>query len=165
MLKNIVKQFTQRQAHPLIQFVKYGLTGVAQVILDALIFALLGWKIFPALRADEWVVRFFHLPLPVLTEPQRAWNFAVCKALSFVVVTYFGYVVNVKWVFEPGRHTPLKELWLFYGISLTTFLAGTCLGAWTIQAHGYGGLPAFVLGTSFAVVCNYLIRKYYIFKH
>ena len=46
-MDGIWKQFTQREASPLIQFVKYGICGVGAVTVHVIAFFLLSWLLIP----------------------------------------------------------------------------------------------------------------------
>ena len=47
-MAGIWKQFTQREASPLIQFIKYAICGGGAVTVHIIIFYLLSWLIVPA---------------------------------------------------------------------------------------------------------------------
>lgn len=133
-------------------------------MFSMMVFALLTWKVFPALQADELVVRFFHLQVKPMDEALRARNYAFCKIIEFLLANLVGYIINRNWVFEPGRHPPHKEVLLFYAVSLISFLAGTALGAGLIAWLNAGALMAYIASLAAAVLINYAGRKYYIFK-
>lgn len=162
-MRHILRQFTGRQAHPVIQFIKYVIGGGIVTVFSMVVFALLMWKVFPALQADEFVVRFFHLQVKPMDEALRARNYAFCKIIEFLLANLVGYIINRSWVFEPGRHPPHKEVLLFYAVSLISFLAGTALGAGLIAWLDAGALMAYIASLVAAVLINYAGRKYYIF--
>jgi putative flippase GtrA len=74
------------------------------------------------------------------------------------------YFINIVWVFETGRHSRRKELFLFYAVSLISFVAGTGLGAGLIAFFNAGAGAAYVANMVAAVLINFAGRKYYIFK-
>lgn len=163
-IRALVWQFFSRESGGLIQFVKYGVTGVLQVALSVVIFAALAWKAFPALTRDEWVVRAFGLGVAEVEAGRRAVNYAVAYTLTFVAVTYVGYVVSAAWVFEPGRHSRRREMELFFLASLASYIAATSLSSALIAGSGVGAGPAYLVSTAVSVAGNYLLRKFFIFK-
>jgi putative flippase GtrA len=62
-MKRILKQFFQREAHPVVQFIKYGLAGGLATVVDVLVFYFLSWKVFPALTADDAVVKLLGMSI------------------------------------------------------------------------------------------------------
>ena len=82
-MKHLLKQFTQREANPYIQFIKYGIGGLLATVADVILFSFLAWKVFPALKDGELVVRFFQLDVPEMSPGMRSVNFAICKSISF----------------------------------------------------------------------------------
>ena len=73
------------------------------------------------------------------------------------------YFINIAWVFKPGRHSRRKELFLFYIVSLISFVAGTALGAGLIALFNAGTAIAYLANMIAAVLINFAGRKYYIF--
>ena len=163
-MKQILRQFTSRQAHPFIQFIKYGISGGIVTVFSMFVFALLTWKVFPSLQENELVVRLLHLQVAPMDEVLRARNFALCKIIEFLLANLVGYALNIAWVFEQGRHSRQKELLLFYAVSLVSFVAGTALGAGLIALFNAGTAVAYLANMIAAILINFAGRKYYIFK-
>ena len=163
-MKRILRQFAARKAHPVIQFIKYGISGGIVAVFSMFIFAVLTWKVFPSLQENELVVRLFHLHVNPMDEILRARNFAYCKIIEFIVAGLVCYFINIAWVFERGRHSRHKEILLFFGVSLASFVAGTALGAGLIIWFNAGAVTAYVANMITAVLINFAGRKYYIFK-
>ncbi|MDD3604749.1 MAG: hypothetical protein PHD86_06150, partial [Kiritimatiellae bacterium] len=65
-LRALFRQFTQREAHPLVQFVKYGIAGGIATLVDMAIFYFLSWQVLQALNSDDIVVRLLHLDVPAI---------------------------------------------------------------------------------------------------
>jgi putative flippase GtrA len=161
-MKRIV--FFERTTNPFGQFLRYLIAGGISAAIELVLFALLSWRIFPALREDEWAVRLFDLTISPVDPAQRALNFAACMTITFVVVNWMGYVLNARWVFIPGRHSRKKEILLFYSIALLSYLAGTLLGSSLIALFETTGTTAYVAMTAASVLINYSFRKFLIFK-
>ena len=69
-MKRILKQFFQRDAHPFVQFIKYGVCGGAATAVDMAIFFLFAWLVFPALRESDPFAKLLYLaPTTELTHP------------------------------------------------------------------------------------------------
>ena len=164
MNHTVFRQFASRRAHPVIQFIKYGIAGGIVTVFSALVFALLTWKVFPSLQEHEFVVRFFNLHVEPMDETVRARNFAYCQIIVFILANLLCYFINIAWVFERGHHSRQKELLLFYAISLISIAAGTALGTGLIIGFNAGAATAYVANIITAVLVNYTGRKYYIFK-
>jgi len=168
MVKHILKQFVQRDAHPVIQFVKYGIAGGIATAVDIVIFFILAWKVIPALAADDVLVvlvnKVVSLDVPSVSERWRAWLFVVDKTLAFIVSNFVCYIINFTWVFKPGRHSRRKEISLFYIVSLSSWLIGTAMGWALIQFWGMSTTAAYVVNIAASVMINYVCRKYIVFR-
>ncbi len=49
-MDDILQQFLQRDADPVVQFIKYAIAGGSATGVDVLVFYLVAWKLIPALR-------------------------------------------------------------------------------------------------------------------
>lgn len=163
-IKNIIKKINSRDAHWTIQFVKYGIAGCTAAGFDIVIFSLLAWKLFPALKDDELVVKLFNLDIPDVAVHLRAWYYIIDKTIAFMISNFIAYVINIYWVFTPGRHSRRKEIILFYIVSIVSFVLGTSVGALLIRYFNFSGLMAYVSNTVAAVMINYAGRKFLIFQ-
>ena len=132
-MKPLIKQFLQRDAHPLVQFIKYGICGGLATAVDVAITLVLAWKFLPALLPDEPLVRFFGLQVAHVPEHIRAVNYAIDRSIAFLFSNLVAYVTNFIWVFEPGRHSRKKEIALFYAVSLVSVAVGTSIGSGLIN--------------------------------
>ena len=156
--------FFERTTNPFGQFFRYLIAGGIGAAIEVGLFALLAWKVFPALREDEWAVRFFDLTVAPIAPAHRALNFAACMTITFIVSNWVGYMLNASWVFIPGRHSRKKEIQLFFGIALVSYLAGTLLGSSLIALFRTTGTTAYVAMAAVSVLINYSFRKFLIFK-
>lgn len=163
-MQTIIRQFTGRQAHPAIQFIKYGISGGIVTVFGMVVFALLTWKVFPSLRENELIVRLLHLTVAPMDEALRARNFAYCKIVEFMLANLVCYAINVVWVFVPGRHSRRKEFFLFFVVSLASFLVGAGLGAGLIAFFNMGAVAAYAVNMAASVLINYAGRKFFVFK-
>jgi len=146
------------------QFARYLLVGGLGAAIELVLFALLAWTVFPALREDEWMVRLFDLTIPVIEPARRSLNFAICMTLTFIASNWVGYFLNAKWVFIPGRHSRRKEITLFYAAALVSYLFGTLLGTGLIALAGTTSTTAYIATAAVSILINYSFRKFVIFK-
>ncbi|MGD9873248.1 MAG: GtrA family protein [Kiritimatiellia bacterium] len=163
-LGNILKQFTQREAHPFVQFLKYGIAGGIATAVDMAIFYFLSWQVFQALNNDDIVVRLLHLNVPAMDEVLRSRNFVINSGIAFIFSNLTAYLINFHWVFHPGRHSRHVEVALFYAVSLTAVFIGVGLG-WGMIHYFHLSTTSSFIGKMFAsLMINYVCRKYLIFK-
>lgn len=153
----LLRQFSSQDAHPFVQFVKYGLCGVAATIAHQAIFFSLSYTILPA--ADGLIVD----GAPISDE-MRYRNGMLNNAIAFLPVVIFVYVINVKWVFTGGKHSRLVEFLLFAGVAAVGNIAGLIGGPMLIN---WFGIPTWMSQSTFVVtsfLVNFLSRKFFIFK-
>ena len=163
-MKHIIRQFFQREAHPFIQFIKYAMCGGAATLVDIVLFNFLAWKVFPALGVDDPLVRLFGLDVVPVDDFTRARRYYLIKTITFFFGNLTAYVLNVLWVFKPGRHSRLKELGLFYAVSIFSWALGMGLGGMLIRVFGWETSYAYLVNMATSVMINYVCRKYFIFK-
>ena len=163
-MKHILKQFFQRDAHPVVQFIKYGMAGGLATAVDIVVFYFLSWKVFPGLTADDAVVKLLGLPITAVDELTRSRHYLLNKAITFFFSNLSAYIVNVLWVFTPGRHKKWVEFSLFYAVSIVSFALGTFLGWFVIAVFGMTTTAAYVANMFASLMINYACRKYWVFK-
>ncbi len=150
-------QFASRDAHPLLQFIKYGICGVAATLVHQGIFFALSYTIIPA--GDGIVIN--GVPIDDHT---RYWNGVINNLIAIGPSCMVAYITNVLWVFTPGRHSRAREMTMFFSIAAVGNLAGLIGGPMLIK---WFGIPTWMsqltfIFTSFLV--NFLCRKFLIFK-
>jgi putative flippase GtrA len=160
----IIKQFFQRDAHPFIQFIKYGIAGCIATGADMVIFFALSWTIFPALTQNDILVRILGLDVTVIDEAVRSRNYIINRSITFLFSNMVAYIVNVLWVFKPGRHKLWVEIGLFYAVSSISYVIGTTLGWALIRVFGWTTTFAYLGNLIAALLINYACRKFLIFK-
>jgi len=181
------KQFAQREASPLIQFVKYAICGGGAVTVHVFIFYLLSWLIIPALNDKDVVVRLLHLSAGDISDAVRARNAMIDNALAFIVSNLTAYLLNILWVFESGRRYPpvdfflsklgiiqratlracahrMVEVTLFYAVSGIAMIIGTFLMGVLINQWHFTTTVAFGAQCVTAALINFALRKFMIFK-
>lgn len=154
----------RRDAHPAVQFVKYGLAGALATSVDVLIFSAAAIWLLPCVGPDDPLARLLGLHLPAVDEGLRSSRFVWDRTLAFLVANTAAYLVNALWVFTPGRHSRAKEFALFYAASAASFGLGTGLGWLLIHV---GRLPtsfAYAGNAVVSLLTNFAVRKFVIFK-
>lgn len=163
-MQDILQQFFQREAGPLVQFIKYAIGGGVATAVDMAAFFLLAWLVFPALRENDPVVRKLGLRVRHVDEDQRSRRFVICTALAFVLSNLTAYLINIFWVFEPGRHPWYIEVALFYAVSGISIVIGTAIG-WAMIRYLHLSTSFSYAGKLFAsLMINFVCRKYFVFK-
>ncbi len=163
-MKHLLKQFTQREASNQIQFIKYAIAGGIATVVDMVTFSLCAWLLLPALSENELIVKLFHVQVPQLSDQLRAWHFAGDMAIAFLFSNTTAYLIDVAWVFHPGRHSRWMEFLLFFGVSLTSSVIGTGLGWALIRWFGMGAVAAYIAKAGAALAINYAGRKFFVFQ-
>ena len=186
-MQGVWKQFVQREASPLVQFIKYAICGVAAVIVHVSLFYTLSWLLIPALNEGDAFVRLLHLSVPPLSDAVRARNAMINNALAFVLSNLSAYLTNIFWVFESGREYPpvdfvlakmglssrLKlrsfihravEIILFYVIAGIAVAIGTIIMGLQINKFQVTTTVAFITQSVVTVIINFALRKFLIFK-
>jgi len=149
---------------PAVQFIKYAICGGIATATNIVLFHLLGYRIFPCLQTRDTVVRLLHLSMPVINDTARGENAILANFIAFVVSNFVAYILNVWFVFRSGRHHRLVELGLFYAVSGVSFAIGTALMGWLILRFGLMTTVAFFSNIFVALLINYGMRKFVIFK-
>jgi len=161
---NFLDQLLGNQAGPLLQFIKYGISGCIAVSIHILVFHLVAWKLFFALQADDWVVRLLKLPVQKLDDATRSRNSMIGNGIAFVISNFVAYVINIYWVFVPGRYYWVIEIALFYLVSGVAIVIGTALMGFLIRRFGMLTTYAFSANLFSALMINYAMRKFFIFN-
>ena len=149
--RTILARMNARDTHPLIQFMKYGICGVASLIIGQGIWLALSIWVYPALDSG--------IPKEV-----RALHSTYNNMISFFFGNLFAYVTNSLWVFTPGRHHRVMEFIYFTLISTLGFVIGLSFGPLLIQIYGINTLLAQLMTVFSSVLVNYVCRKFFVFK-
>ena len=150
--KTVGRLFHSREAPPVIQFLKYGLSGVGAVGVHVLVYLALIRFVWP------------HLNDPAMDDWQRAKSTFLPTAIAFLFSNAFAYWLNMKWVFTPGRHSPVREFLLFTAVNLPGALTGTMAQAALVYFWHWpkwAALAGFILPN---VLINFICRKFFIFR-
>lgn len=156
-LPTIWRALLQRDAHPLLQFFKYGMCGAMAATMHNGIMLAFSLTLFPAgsgMLVDGQPI----------TDELRSHNLVLNNALAWPFGTVVAYWLNILFVFTPGRHSKMMEMVLFWIISAIGFFPGALVVKWLAEGCGFSSTFS-QLGFVFtSVIVNFLCRKFVIFK-
>jgi putative flippase GtrA len=159
------KAILSPESGPTLQFLKYAVCGGIATATNILIFYLLGWRLLPCMQPDDFFVRLLHLHVPAIDVVLRKNNATIANTIAFLISNFVAYLLNIWFVFRAGRHHRLVELGLFYAVSAVSFVIGTLLlMRWLIGAFGMMTTIAFASNMVVALLINFAMRKFVIFK-
>lgn len=159
-----LRWFLSHDAGAMAQFIKYGFAGGTATAVHITLFFLIGWRLFPSLTADDWMVRLLGITPGAVDEGRRALHAAISTTIAFLVANAVAYVLNILFVFKKGRHPWFIEIGLFYAVSAIAMVIGTGLQSFLIARYGVMTTLAFGTNTFSALLINYAMRRFVIFK-
>jgi putative flippase GtrA len=164
-MQHILVQFRGRSNHgPMVQFIKYGIAGAAATLVHVLLFYLMASLVLPALSHGDVTARLLGLPVTDVSDALRARNSMINNVVAFLFSNLTAYLININWVFEPGRHHPALEILFFYLVSGVSVLIGSSLMGFLIHRYGTTTTVAFGANVLVSLMINYVMRKFVVFK-
>ena len=164
-MKHILIQFKGNDNHtPLIQFIKYGIAGVLATSVHICLFYWVALEFLPALNQHDKLASLLHLTVPVVSQGIRARNAMVDNTVAFLFSNLTAYIINIYWVFEPGRHHPVLEFLFFFAVSGVSIVIGSSLMGILIHSYGMTTTTAFTANIFVSLLINFFLRKHVIFK-
>lgn len=136
-------------AHPVIQFMKYAVTGGLATVVHYVSQILAVAFLFPIRPEDKGT---FSIP------------YMKANALAFILSVSVVYPLNRMFVFRPGRHNRVLEISLFFGFAILGVVSGTMLGAFLVQTYGIPNHFAMISTVVTSAMVNYAGRKFCVFK-
>lgn len=164
VLVSTIRKYLSHDAHPLVQFIKYGVVGGMSTGIHIVVFFLCGWFLLPCLKQDDITVRLLGLTVPEISESVRAWNAGWSSVIGFTLSNIFCYILNRLFVFKPGRHHWVLEFLLFFSVSAISMGLGLAIQTFLIAYQGMQTTLAFGANIICALLINYAMRKFVIFK-
>ncbi len=162
-MKKNIQFFLTDKDHPVLQFIKYGMCGGIATGVDIVAFFLLAWFAFPALTADDLLIKLLDLSPEPITEAVRSRNFVINNVLCFLISNFSAYILNVLFVFKSGKHKRHHELMLFYAVSTVSLVLATFAGWVLISVFGFSTTWSYIAKMVAALLINYAGRKFFIF--
>ncbi len=167
-MRHILAQFTRREAHVSIQFIKYGIGGVIATGTHLLIFFILSLWVLPSLLPDKnpdaFLVQFFGVDMPDLAESVRRLYFMINNGIAFLFSNLVAYLINFHWVFHPGRHRRHIEVILFLIVSTVSLVIGVQFGVLLMRVFETTTTVSQLGNIVASVMINFICRKYIVFK-
>lgn len=166
-MKRLLIQFTQREAHPAIQFIKYGIAGGIATGTHQVIFFGLALTVLPAMGTtglDAWLTELLRVEVDPIPAETMQLHYVINNVIGFVIANFVAYFINFHWVFHPGRHSRAIEVTLFFIVSIVSFLVGTLIGVLIMQVMGGAAVVSQIGNIFAAVMINFVCRKYIVFK-
>jgi putative flippase GtrA len=154
-LKRTLSALHSRDAPVTFQFVKYAFCGVIASVVQLGIAILIGSTWFPTF---EGIVGY-DIP-----DHTREINLKIANLIAFPFANLAAYLLNVLWVFTPGRHSKTKEFCLFTLVSAISFGTGLFGGP---ELIGWFGIPSWAAQIGFMVtsaLVNFVCRKFLVFQ-
>lgn len=148
-LSESIRAFNSRDAHPLIQFIKYGICGAGGLIIHSAVFFSL----------SKWA-----FPMNGVSDALRGQNSVINNVIAFAFSNAFVYWLNTKWVFTTGRHSKIVEFLIFTLVNAPGAVAGTAIMYYLTKSLGWSTPLAFAGFVLPNVLINFLCRKFFIFK-
>ena len=143
----------KRQDAPLwSQLFKYALCGCISVAFFFSIFLSAG-----ILYPD-------YLDTSQMSQSTHQCHLSIVLALAFIPSNFLAYFSNRAFVFTPGKHNFLNEMFVFTSISTLSFIGGEVGKRFIVDA----GYPNVIAALSFAVssaLVNFVARKFIVFKN
>jgi putative flippase GtrA len=163
-IRSILRQLTQRKSSLPIQFLKYSISGGVATVVHSVVFFLFSWLLIPALKEDDIFVRLLNLTVAGINDTVRWQNAVINNWLAFIFSNFAAYILNITWVFEPGRHNRWLEIIMFYAVSAVPIAMGSTVMGLLIKYLGMSTTMAFGAEIVTAAMVNFVMRKYFIFK-
>ena len=159
-----IKALLSHDAHPIVQFIKYGMVGGMSTVVHMVCFFLCGWFLFPCITQDDILVKLLGLSAPEIAEGVRASRAAYSNGIAFLVSNTFCYFLNILFVFKSGKHHPVVEFLLFFGVSAISMVIGTGIQTLLIAKLAMQTTIAFGANIFSSLFINYTVRKFFIFQ-
>jgi putative flippase GtrA len=159
-----LQEFLSQDVGFFAKFIKYGIAGGIATATHIVIFHLLGWRLLPCLEERDWAVQLLHLRVVELDDKARSRNSLFANGCAFLVSNMVAYLMNIMWVFHPGKHSRIVEIGLFYLVSGVSIVLGSWLMGWLIRHYGMRTTYAFGANLVTALMINFAVRNYVIFN-
>lgn len=156
-LKTILARIRAREVPPLIQFFAYSVCGGLATIVFMGLVVFLSYKVFPAM--DNMIVDG-----KPITDDLRARDLLINNTIAFLAANVVAYVTNVLFVFKTGRHHPVMEFVYFTAGSSVSFVISQFAGPWLVHTYGLPTWVAIITNLVAAILLNFVIRKFFVFK-
>ncbi len=156
-------EFAGRESGLVVQFIKYALCGGVATGVDMAVFFVMAWRVLPALRETDPLVRRLRLRIRPVEERVRAFRFVVNTGVAFLFSNATAYLLNVAWVFESGRHERWVEVVRFLAVSGLSVSIAAAVGWTLIRWFHWSTSLSYVTKVAAALLFNFAGRKWFVF--
>ncbi len=163
-MNEFVRKFLSHDAGPVAQFLKYAVVGGMATAVNIVAFFVFAWWVFPCITESDILVRLFHLTPPVVDEAVRGSRALASNVVAFVFADVFCYILNRIFVFKPGRLPIWLEFLSFTAVGGFATAVGSTVMVWLVNHFGMQTTLAFGANMVAALMFNYVLRKFFIFK-
>ena len=119
------------------KFVKFGLVGVLNTLINWIIFALLNF------------IGVYYI---------------VANVIAYVIATANSYIWNSKWVFKYNGKNKKERTAKFVILNLIGLGLNTGILYLLVDMVGFNKLIALVITTGIVMIINYIVNKLWVFK-
>ena len=119
------------------KFVKFGLVGVLNTLINWIIFALLNF------------IGVYYI---------------VANVIAYVIATANSYIWNSKWVFKYNGKNKNETTAKFVILNLIGLGLNTGILCLLVDMVGFNKLIALVITTGIVMIINYIVNKLWVFK-
>jgi putative flippase GtrA len=165
LVLQVLKDPGNRNVSPQVQFVKYAMVGAVATAVHFGLQMVFGLWLFPAMSDADPLVQLGWVDAASIDELLRARHARWNTWLAFFVSNTICYIMNIKWVFTPGRHHPVIECILFFLVSGLAIFLGAELQVYLIKQFGLAYTYSSVAQIAVSVMINYVLRKFAVFKN
>ena len=157
------------RAHPLVQFVRYGIVGGAATGVDILVTFLSACFIFQTFTQTDMFVSLFAkagiaVPVVDISDGLRANRNIANNLIAFMFSNTFCYILNVLWVFKSGKHKRATEFALFFAASGISSGCGILIADLLVRFAGMQTTISVIVKIFTSVMINYVARKKIVFN-
>ena len=145
-IKHLLEVFDLRK------FIKFGLIGVLNTIVDLVVFYI----------AHRLICLGMGLSADALDNP--AWLTAVAQAISFVVANVHSFIWNKFWTFQKRNRVTKKEAGRYVVTSVGYYLLSLVLIRAVAAVFHVPDTIAKLPATCCMILYNYLMNKFWVFK-
>lgn len=150
-LLSAVPSFTIPSRAVLLQIFRYLLCGGTAFLVHQTVVYLLGFTLSPAFGEQ-------------LTDEVRFKNSAINHSFAFLISNTVAYLLNVRFVFTPGRYQRRTEVTLFFLASAISFFPALYSLDIIIRTLSLNSHVANIVFAGVAAMANFVVRKFLIFS-
>lgn len=146
------------------QIFKYGVIGVIATVINLVVAELCAAYVWPCLGPDDLFVMHFGFSSAAIDDALRAELAVYCNFVGFFIANIVCWLLNRRYVFTPGRHSPFVEYLYFLAGSGFAIACGSVVIWVLVRYYGMQTTYSFVINVLVSVSVNFVVRKFFVFK-